>query len=765
MFCFALMAVFTRGADAPILTISAWRALIVALVFGVWAFWVEGPSSLTPDKKTLRLGAWYGVALAVASSTFVGGYALTTVANTIFLHNLAPAVAFPLAWWLFKERPSGATIAGAAVALVGVGLLSGVSLFHFAHFTSPRFLLGDFLAVISAVGYAAVLVMTRLTRTENTPILGTLFVAWCVAAVGLMVITAIWGTLAISGAALMWVVALAVISTNVPFYLLNLGMKEISAGLAALLSMSELLFATLLGVLFYRESLAPIGWVGGVLVVIGVLYPFFEKGEQEGEHQPIAESTVPIRWARVVLGLVLLNAGAAVLLLSGDGVGGVLAWSGAVVLLRLGPSVLLGGAAQGAARWVLAGLALAALAGVLLRGGWQDPGLSALTVVAFFALLIDSALAGREAEPDRDRQPLLQLALCLVVVGQVVTAMGHPAGAWLVAGAAGALCLASWAVLASCFGASPSRYDGVVAFITPANRLGVAGVVLFFAGGVHSIPPGHQAVVERFGSPQTETLQSGLAVRLPPPIERIERVDVESVRRVQIIEPGTSLLCGDQSMISLGAVLHYSVSDPDGFAYGALDARALMKQAGRSALVASIGRQSQDSVLTSGRAGIEEEVAGNVQAMIDRLGFGIALSSVRLIDVSVPAPALASFLDVISADEERRTTINLAEAYAAKVIPEALGRAVSQHEAAEAYAYEKAKSAQVEDLRFQALVQGAKPGRSVTKTRLRFESLERSLSERGVVVAPETVRVWIGGQGPVLDGDQSGKGLSKERSQ
>ena len=44
------------------------------------------------DRRLVRWGvrvALLGVCLAVASATFVGGYALTTVANTIFLHTLA----------------------------------------------------------------------------------------------------------------------------------------------------------------------------------------------------------------------------------------------------------------------------------------------------------------------------------------------------------------------------------------------------------------------------------------------------------------------------------------------------------------------------------------------------------------------------------------------------------------------------------------------------------------------------------------------------
>ena len=69
-------------------------------------------------------------------------------ANTIFLHNLAPVFVFPLAWWLFQERAGSAAVTGAVIALFGVALLSGVSLFQVSHFASSRFLLGDFLAFV-----------------------------------------------------------------------------------------------------------------------------------------------------------------------------------------------------------------------------------------------------------------------------------------------------------------------------------------------------------------------------------------------------------------------------------------------------------------------------------------------------------------------------------------------------------------------------------------------------------------------------------------
>ena len=95
----------------------------------------------------------------------------------------------------------------------------------------------------------------------------------------------------------------------------------------------------------------------------------------------------------------------------------------------------------------------------------------------------------------------------------------------------------------------------------------------------------------------------------------------------------------------------------------------------------------------------------------------------------------------------------------------ALGTAVAQHEEAVAYAHERGKAAASDNLRFLALAESARKGRAVTKTRLRFESLERALSEKELVVAPEAVRVWVGRDTARLEDADGRKGLVKERSQ
>lgn len=767
MAAFGLMALFTREANAPILTVAAWRAILVAGVFGAWTLAREGAAALRPDRETLRIAVPYGVALAIASTTFVGGYAMTTVANTIFLHNLAPAVAFPLAWWLFRERPDPSAVAGAGIALLGVAMLSGVSLFHFAHFTNPRFLIGDLLALASAVGYAAVLIATRAARQANTPLLGTLFVAWSVAAVLVSAVALGFGTLAISPGALLWVLGLAVLCTNLPFYLLNQGMKDVSAGLASLLSMAEVVFATLLGVLLYREQLAPIGWLGGALVAFGILYPFFSPTTAPS---PIAEGDAPLplsdpatlqrRWGRLGVCLFLLNAGAVLALLRGYGAGALVAWIGAAGLLRLGPPALLAlldGRFASALRWISGALAALLAVGLIFRGGWSAgaPGLP-IAAVSVAALLADVALGREEDAADADDAAPLRAALGLVAAAQLAGLAAHPAATWLLVGAAGCAVVAAWSTLAGAarggagWWASARDLDRVTAAVQrPVPAAGLA-LGLWWLGGISIVPAGHQAVIERFGAALPAPAGAGLLVRLPPPIEQVQPVDVTQLRRLEIVAPGATLLCGDQSMVSLSATLHYTVTDAHRYLYGAVDPDAALRDAAQAALTSVIGRLPQDTVLTDGRAEVEAAVLALTAARVDADGLGVAPAALHLTSVAVPPPVMDAFLDVISADEERNTLINQAEAYAAAVIPEALGEAAAIHQRALGEADLLLAEAQGWTAIHAALSAGSAEAPALGRHRLRQEAMAQRLGEQALVLAPASVSIWLGGAPPTM---------------
>lgn len=762
MFAFSLMALFSRESGAPVAGVAAWRAVFVAVVFAVAAVLREGGRAalIRPSRDTVVLGSWLGLALAVASSTFVGGYAFTTVANTIFLHNLAPVVVFPLAWWLYGERPRPSALTGAGIALVGVALLSGVSFFQVAHFANPRFLLGDGLALLSAVGYGAVLVLTRATRRAGTPILATLAIAWSLAAVLLTVLALATGTFGLSASALAWTLGLAVICTNLPFYLLNLGMREVPAGTASVLSLSEVVFATLLGLVVYGESLAPVGWMGGLLATLGVLYAVSQLDGSDSEgtvSTGLSAAARPIRGARLGLALLLLNGGAALTLLGHGGGAAVLAWAGLAWIARLGPGLAAGGGApSGALSWAGAAVGAVAVAGALLRGAGEfSEGSLLVAILALGAALADAGLAAAEPDEDRDPARLVSGGLAVLAVATAFGVLDHPAGVLLARVAAVTVALGALAaVLAGVRGqlAQPRppllpRLEGPLLRQLRPGRLAAALVLVWLGGGLHVVPAGHQGIVERFGAPLAEVTTPGLALRLPAPIESVRMVDVERLRRLPVIDAGTALLCGDQSMISLEGVLHFRVSDAQDFAFTAVEVEPTLRALARSSLTEAVSRRTHDAVLTSGRGELEVAARTRIQKRADALALGVEVVDLHLSSAAVPAPVLQAFLDVISADEARLTAINHAEAHAARVLPEAGGTAVSLLAQAHADASQIAVVAHRRSVLHEALVTSG-GGSPTSRARLRIEAREARLAPRPVLVLPPSVTVWTGGSSP-----------------
>lgn len=759
MFAFSMMALFTRAAAASVLGVAAWRAVFVAVVFAGMAAWREGPRSLAaPGRDTLKLGSVLGVALAVASSTFVGGYAFTTVANTIFLHNLAPVVVFPLAWWLSREEPLPSAVTGAGIALVGVALLTGVSLFQVAHFANPRFLLGDGLALASALGYGAVLVYTRLTRQAGTPILTTLTVAWGVAAVLLVGVAGVAGELWISPSAMGWTLGLAVVCTNLPFTLLNLGMRRVGAGLAAVLSLSEVVFATALGVLVFGEHLAPVGWVGGLLAALGVAYAVTTDDDAPSEAQDdLSDAVQGPRTLRAVLALVALNGGAVAALLGVSGAPELLAWAGLVTLARLGPGLAAPGM-TGRLRSALSvvGGAIGAVVVVAAAArGLPQPGSGSVVVVALSVALGwgDRALSKLEPDSERDDNTSVQAGLGLAAASGAFALLGHGAAgvvAALALGAVGAGAVATTAaglrgelLSAVAARAAHQRVEGPLVRLGRPRWLAGALAAAWVMGGVHTVPAGSVGIVERFGAPRPP-VPAGLLLSAPPPIDAVTLVDVSGLQRVPLLEDGTPLLCGDQSMVTLDASVHFRVSDPAAYAYSTTDPATTMATLGRSAVLEAVAARTHDAVLTHGRGELATAVQGAAQRAADAAGLGVEVVDVAVTAAAVPPSVTAAFLDVISADEERETAINRAEAYSAKVLPEAGGAAVARRAGASAQAtttIQQAESARDHILVLSAASQGA-PG--LTRARLRWEALERALSVRPLVVAPSDTPIWLG---------------------
>lgn len=268
---------------------------------------------------------------------------------------------------------------------------------------------------------------------------------------------------------------------------------------------------------------------------------------------------------------------------------------------------------------------------------------------------------------------------------------------------------------------------------------------MYLLSGVYTVQLGESGVVRRFGR-VVENSGPGLHYRWPSPIERVDIVALDSVRRVETSP--TQMLTGDENLISVRAGLHYAVTDAAAFVLSIADPERLVVQAGGAALRQVIAREAVDALLTVDKTAIEQRTAAAAQAALDRNRVGIRIVGVQLLESAPPSEVAESFRDVASAREDRNTFVNEAVAYQNEVVPVARGDAEKTRQAANAYAAGKTAAAAAEAASFLARQEAYSSAPEITRQRLYLEAIERSLAgARKLVldpeVSPQTTDLWL----------------------
>ncbi len=255
-----------------------------------------------------------------------------------------------------------------------------------------------------------------------------------------------------------------------------------------------------------------------------------------------------------------------------------------------------------------------------------------------------------------------------------------------------------------------------------SRRLALLLAVLAFVGtGLMAVAPGEAAVVYRLGAVY-RTQASGLGFRLPWPVEWEERIDVETIRRVELKR--TRLLTGDTNLIDLELVVQYQVSDPVSYLTRIEEPEALVSSLVGAIAAEEVSRMAVDSLLTNGRSGLQQAVKQAGQVQLDRLGVGVQIASIEVRELIPPSVVVDAFNDVSSAQGDQETLALAADAYASEVGPKVRGRKVRTIEEARAASAERMALAEAEVGRFNALrIQARKSPESI-RVELRNQLLE-----------------------------------------
>ena len=276
--------------------------------------------------------------------------------------------------------------------------------------------------------------------------------------------------------------------------------------------------------------------------------------------------------------------------------------------------------------------------------------------------------------------------------------------------------------------------------------LAVAALGYLFSG-TYIVRPNEVAVVRRFGKIVNPAAAPGLHLRLPWPLERVDKVNVSETRTASVgfEEPDQLLgrqaspregefLTGDQNIINLRLMLQYTVADPVKFLTVMSDPAAICRKAAERSLTTLVAQTGVDDLIGPERVAISFEVARRMQEELVRLGAGIAVTSANLQTPLPPQEVAAAFNDVQNAKQEMQQVQFQAEGYKSEAVLRAQGDADKLMREAEAYRQQRTTQAEGEAKRFDDLYAEYKDSKEVTSLRLYIEAMEDILPQMKKVI-------------------------------
>ena len=282
-----------------------------------------------------------------------------------------------------------------------------------------------------------------------------------------------------------------------------------------------------------------------------------------------------------------------------------------------------------------------------------------------------------------------------------------------------------------------------------------AVVVLWLLSGIYIVRPGERGIVRRFGR-VTKVTQPGPHYHLPRPVERVNKVKIKQVRRIEIgfrtinlgppaqyrFVPAESLmLTGDEQIIDAQIIVQYKVEEPKKFLFNVRDLespRGALMDAAEVALRQVVGQRPIDDVLIEKKLEVEDSIRELLQQIIDGYDSGVRITAVKLQTVRPPEDVASAFDDVVSAKEDKERLIQEAKGYREDVLPKARGQAEKLIREAEAYKAERIEHALGDVDKFLAVLKEYAKAKEVTRKRLYLETMERILPGiRKFVIDPE----------------------------
>jgi len=243
-------------------------------------------------------------------------------------------------------------------------------------------------------------------------------------------------------------------------------------------------------------------------------------------------------------------------------------------------------------------------------------------------------------------------------------------------------------------------------------------VVLWLIGtSMHSVAPSERGVVTRFGR-YSYTLSPGISLTLPRPIDRVQKVNVENIRSVDLGSQSSEdlMLTGDQNLLDIAYSVRWKIKSPELYLFQLAQSDETIQQVAESAMRSVISQVTLQDAMGDKRGEIEIQVADRIQRILDGYRSGIDIEGVAIQQADPPNEVNDAFKEVTAAQQDAKSYVNQANAYALQLTAKAQGEATAFDKVYEQY----------------------RLAPDVTRRRMYYETMEQVLSkvDKTVVEAP-----------------------------
>ena len=271
--------------------------------------------------------------------------------------------------------------------------------------------------------------------------------------------------------------------------------------------------------------------------------------------------------------------------------------------------------------------------------------------------------------------------------------------------------------------------------------------LVWIATGFYMVDSGSKGVVQRFGKMSDDVTEPGPRWHLPYPIEKVNVVNMEQVRRLEVgyrtageggggktKQPREALmLTEDENIIDLQFAVQYNLNNAKYYLFNNRNTDGAVMSAAESAIREVVGKNKLDDLLQKGLA----DTSQRMQVILDNYKTGVHIISVSLQSAQPPEQVQEAFEDVNRANQDNQRQVNEGQAYANDVIPKSRGKASRLLAEAAGYKLKIESEAKGNASRFEQILAQYNNAPEVTRQRLYLDAQEQILSSVSKVVVDQ----------------------------